>query len=155
MPVKASSEATDRSTPPVSSTNVSPTERIPTIATWRRTLKMLSGVRKPGAVRAKAMQITRKATSVPCCRQTCRARWSSSWPSVAARALSAGVTFALPATVVAPVGARGADQAPLRRARHHLLLVGLRPRQVAGNAPLAHDQDPVAHAQHFWQLGGD
>ena len=45
-PAKPATEPQDRSMPPVSMMNVMPTAMMPTMDTWRRTLKMLDELRK-------------------------------------------------------------------------------------------------------------
>ena len=64
-PASATTEPSDKSTPPVRSTSVTPTARMPLIEIWRATLTRLVVVRNAGWAKDSAAQMTISAMGRP------------------------------------------------------------------------------------------
>ena len=65
IPVKATTDPTDKSMPPRRITKVIPTAITPIIETWRITFKMLRGLKKTGVRIPNKMHTTIKANKIP------------------------------------------------------------------------------------------
>src|ERR1035437_4782927 len=116
-PVRATSDASDKSTPPVSSTNVTPTARMPLIEIWRTMLIKLADVRKCGDASPSAVTMMASARISP--------NRFSQWP----------ITAASEAAVPGSDG-HGMFQ--------DFLLRGMGRAEFRGNRTLPHYQDAVA-----------
>src|ERR1700739_4979133 len=122
-------EPTDKSIPAIRMTMVIPTPMIPTIVTCRATLLRLRALWKVGSARARAAVRATRAINVA----LVLTNWSS-WFCCTTLSLrrpaSAGRKF------------------------HDGFLAGVLAREFRDDGALAHDQDPVAHAENLRQFRG-
>src|SRR5438309_8462387 len=81
---------------------------------------------------------------------------AAEWSRDSLRVARAATSIVTPASMCRPArwGRLGSAIAH-RRVPHDLLLSGLGHIQRAGDPTLAHDHNPVAHAQNLWQFRGD
>src|SRR3954452_5360286 len=161
--VMPSTEPTERSMLRVTTTIVCPTASRATIVTLSRMSRRFCASRKRGSLSdTPSTRIARTPI-----RLTSRARTITSMKE---RGSCGGASEAGPPTGALAVWARMSPpprpsarwrpgpscRAPRAgRGAHDGLLVGLGPRELAGDPALVHDQHAVGHPEHLGQLGGD